>query len=62
MTSCLAAAPISQWTNESWFMMIAYMSGFVMWMLNVLFDNQGGQIHKYFLYFSEFHMIAVPTI
>jgi hypothetical protein len=45
---CLAAAPISQWTNDAYVWMFVYGFSTLIWTLNTLFDNRGGSIHWLF--------------
>ena len=57
---CLAAAPIKQWMSESWWMIISYGLGLLIWTLNLILDNKGGKWHMAFLYFSQLHLLIVP--
>lgn len=49
LASCSAAAPIANWTWEAYLMIGGNFLGFTIWVLNILFDNQGKLMHMIFL-------------
>ena len=56
-SKCLSVFPITNWTTESWLLMIVSAVGWLLWAFNVIFGNDGRTLHMIQLRWTEIYLI-----